>query len=121
MVSRRSFLGHGCSVGVTAVTAVSSVATLGFARRAAAQQGFADYKALVCVLLAGGNDSYNMLVPNDDDQYAQYAAIRSDLALEQSDLAAAAGVRHSACTRACPSCRRCMTAATSHSSPTSAR
>ena len=86
MVSRRSFLGHGCSLGVAATTLTSSMATLGFARQAAAQQSFSDYKALVCVCLNGGNDSYNMLVPVDSDQHTEYASIRTDLALEQSSL-----------------------------------
>lgn len=45
-----------------------------------------DYKALVCILLAGGNDSYNMLVPRGNDEYAEYAATRSDLALPQNEL-----------------------------------
>ncbi|MGB5630901.1 MAG: twin-arginine translocation signal domain-containing protein, partial [Woeseiaceae bacterium] len=35
---------------------------------------FTDYRALVCVFLFGGNDSYNMLVPNTAAEYAQYAA-----------------------------------------------
>ena len=86
MVSRRSFLGHSCSLGVAATTLTSSMATLGFARQAAAQQSFSDYKALVCVCLNGGNDSYNMLVPVDSDQHTEYESIRTDLALEQSSL-----------------------------------
>ena len=47
-----------------------------------------DYKALVCILLAGGNDSYNMLVPRGASEYAEYAATRSDLALAQNSLLA---------------------------------
>ena len=47
---------------------------------------FTDYRALVCVFLFGGNDSYNMLVPNTPDEYAQYAAARQNLALLQTDL-----------------------------------
>jgi uncharacterized protein (DUF1501 family) len=47
---------------------------------------FADYKALVCVFLFGGNDSYNMLVPNTTAEYNAYAASRQNLALLQSDL-----------------------------------
>ena len=86
MVSRRSFLGHGCSLGVAATTLTSTMTTLGFARQAAAQQSFSDYKALVCVCLNGGNDSYNMLVPVDSDQHTEYESIRTDLALEQSSL-----------------------------------
>jgi uncharacterized protein (DUF1501 family) len=31
-----------------------------------------DYRALVCILLAGGNDSYNMIVPHEVDEYADY-------------------------------------------------
>ena len=45
-----------------------------------------DYKALVCLFLAGGNDSYNMLVPRNDDAYAEYSNTRDDLALEKSSL-----------------------------------
>ena len=47
---------------------------------------FTDYRALVCVFLFGGNDSYNMLIPNTVDEYAQYAAARQNLALLQADL-----------------------------------
>ena len=47
---------------------------------------FSDYKALVCVFLFGGNDSYNMLVPNTTAEYNAYAASRQNLALLQSDL-----------------------------------
>jgi uncharacterized protein (DUF1501 family) len=34
------------------------------------------YKALVCVYLAGGNDSWNVLVPNDSARYTTYSASR---------------------------------------------
>ena len=84
MLTRRRFLTHSCSMGLAAATAGSTLLQLGFARQAAAQSADG-YRALVCVLLAGGNDSFNMLVPDDDDQYGQYAAIRSDLALPRSD------------------------------------
>jgi len=47
---------------------------------------FTDYKALVCLFLFGGNDSYNMLVPNTTAEYNAYAASRQNLALLQSDL-----------------------------------
>ena len=87
MTTRRNFLTHSCSLGVAAATASSTAFSLGFARQAAAQaQTLTDYRALVCILLAGGNDSFNMLVPNDADQYAEYLAIRSDLALDQATL-----------------------------------
>ena len=47
---------------------------------------FTDYRALVCVFLFGGNDSFNMLVPNTVPEYNAYAASRQNLALLQSDL-----------------------------------
>lgn len=45
-----------------------------------------DYKALVCILLSGGVDSYNMLIPmgvtaGGDNGFNEYQAIRSDLAV----------------------------------------
>ncbi|MEM7128016.1 MAG: DUF1501 domain-containing protein [Chloroflexota bacterium] len=45
-----------------------------------------DYKALVCLFLAGGNDSFNMLVPAGNTEYAEYQTVRSDLALAQGTL-----------------------------------
>ena len=50
----------------------------------------ADYKALVCVFLYGGNDGNNTIVPMDTAGYAQYAAVRttaSGLQLAQGSLA----------------------------------
>src|SRR5437667_11140097 len=46
----------------------------------------ADYRALVCIFLFGGNDSGNMVIPFDD--YSTYAAARerSGLAIPQSSL-----------------------------------
>ncbi len=38
--------------------------------------GFPDYKALVCVFLFGGNDSWNMVVPRTTAEYNAYAASR---------------------------------------------
>jgi uncharacterized protein (DUF1501 family) len=45
-----------------------------------------DYKALVCVFLAGGNDSNNWIVPTDSTTYGEYAATRGNLVLPQSSL-----------------------------------
>ncbi len=90
MITRRHFLTHSCSLGVAAATASSALLQLGLSRTAAAQSA-SGYRALVCVLLAGGNDSYNMLVPTDNDQYREYRSIRSDLALDQNVLLPLAG------------------------------
>jgi len=91
MTSRRQFLSHSCSLSVAAATVSTSMLSLGLARMAAAQTA-PGYRALVCVLLAGGNDSFNMLVPIDPDQYSEYQAVRSDLALASADLLPLPGV-----------------------------
>jgi uncharacterized protein (DUF1501 family) len=85
MLNRRRFLSHSCTMGASAVTLGTGLLQLGIARRAAAQTTD-DYRALVCILLAGGNDSYNMLVPYDSENYGAYAAIRADLALPNEQL-----------------------------------
>src|SRR6185503_19115175 len=46
----------------------------------------ADYKALVCVFLFGGNDSFNMVVPRTNAEYGVYAASRQNLAIAQASL-----------------------------------
>ena len=38
------------------------------------------YKALVCLFMNGGNDSHNWVVPTDVSGYAEYAAVRRELA-----------------------------------------
>jgi uncharacterized protein (DUF1501 family) len=40
-----------------------------------------DYKALVCVFLAGGHDGHNMIIPQDQVAYANYTRFRKGLAL----------------------------------------
>ena len=52
----------------------------------------ADYRALVCVFLYGGNDGLNTIVPTDTDRYDQYAATRGALALPSSALVPLEGV-----------------------------
>lgn len=47
---------------------------------------FDDYKALVCLFMFGGNDSFNMLVPNSAAEYEAYLASRQNLAIAQEDL-----------------------------------
>ncbi len=90
MITRRQFLSHSCSLGVASATLSTGLLSLGLARSAAAQSA-PGYRALVCILLAGGNDSYNMLVPTETGQYNEYRGIRSDLALDQGSLLALPG------------------------------
>ena len=51
----------------------------------------ADYKALVCVFLYGGNDGLNTVVPTDAARHAQYSAVRGALALPRASLLALPG------------------------------
>ena len=46
----------------------------------------ADYKALVCIFLYGGNDGMNMIVPSDVARHGQYAAVRAGLAIPRASL-----------------------------------
>jgi uncharacterized protein (DUF1501 family) len=44
------------------------------------------YRALVCVFMFGGNDSWNSFVPADDASYATYAAARGGVAIPREQL-----------------------------------
>ena len=90
MPTRRKFLRSTSTLGFAGSLGGLTALQLGYVRQASAAT-FSDYKALVCVLLAGGNDSYNMLVPTSNGQYNQYQQLRSDLALPQLDLLPLAG------------------------------
>jgi uncharacterized protein (DUF1501 family) len=81
-MQRRSFFRQ---VGALAGTA--ALGQLGLlAARAAVAAPAADYKALLCIFLYGGNDANNMIVPVDTAGYANYAKTRSTLALAQDEL-----------------------------------
>lgn len=70
-------------LGAAAAFGTGSLANLMLATRPAYA---ADYRALVCVFLYGGNDGMNMVVPSDATRYGQYAAVRGALALPQASL-----------------------------------
>ena len=78
--SRRDFL----KAAVTSVGALGALSKFGEMNALAA--GPAPYQALVCIFLAGGNDSHNMVIPADPQNYALYAKARQLLALPQADL-----------------------------------
>jgi len=80
-INRREFLKAS---GAGAVLAASPRAA--FSQMVAPPGPFADYRALVCVFLFGGNDSFNVLVPRSDAEYNVYATSRQNLALAQADL-----------------------------------
>ncbi len=92
--NRRDFLsklGVGCA-HVGATTLLSGITNMGLLNAAAAANtswvtnSNNNYKALVCILLSGGNDSFNMLVPRNQDSYDDYANVRTNIALERESL-----------------------------------
>jgi len=87
-LSRRKFIGEASCAALGSTTLFSSILNLGLLNTAAAQPAATsgDYKALVCILLAGGNDSYNMLVPMENGPYIDYSLTRSNLALPYGSL-----------------------------------
>ena len=83
--NRREFLKTLAASG--ALGSLGQLALMGEA--SAAAPGFTDYKAMVCVFLYGGNDSFNMLIPTGDDNltgYSTYAASRGQLAVANNPL-----------------------------------
>jgi len=84
--SRRSFL-QRASVLSLAGSAAPWAINLAAMGEAAAAGAPADYKALVCVFLYGGNDYGNTLVPYDPASYAKYQGMRPTLAYTQAALA----------------------------------
>ena len=54
----------------------------------------ADYKALVCIFLYGGNDGMNMIVPTDTARYDQYSGVRKGLAIPKASLTSLGGVNY---------------------------
>ncbi|WP_085315745.1 DUF1501 domain-containing protein [Derxia lacustris] len=71
-MNRRNFL----RLGSGAIALGSGVFALPLPAGAAT-----DYRALVAIMLNGGNDGMNTLVPLDATRYAQYKAVRGTLAL----------------------------------------
>ena len=85
--SRRQFLGEASCAAVGSASLFSTLLNMRMTNSAAASNtDNDDYKALVCLFLAGGNDSFNMLVPTGNEEYSEYKTIRSDLALAQGSL-----------------------------------
>lgn len=81
--NRRQFLK---ATGAGAAAAFASYPGAAFTQGVGMVAPFEDYKALVCVFLFGGNDSFNMLVPRSNAEYGVYAASRQNLAIAQTDL-----------------------------------
>lgn len=85
ILTRRSFLQRASILG-GAAAGVSTIRDLRLMNSLMAADEPSDYKALVCVFLAGGNDANNWFVPTDNTTYGEYATARGNLVLPQSSL-----------------------------------
>jgi uncharacterized protein (DUF1501 family) len=81
LTTRRQFIRQAscAALGLGAIT--TFIKDLRFINAAVAQTGIPDddYKALVCIFLAGGNDSNNLIIPTIQTEWDNYAGIRTDV------------------------------------------
>ncbi len=80
-LNRRDFLRTSGAAAVMAATP-----GLAYSQVVGGAGPFDDYRALVCVFMFGGNDSFNMLVPNTTAEYNAYATSRQNLAIDRATL-----------------------------------
>jgi uncharacterized protein (DUF1501 family) len=89
-ISRRKFFGQASCAAIGVSTLYSSLVNLkAFSAAALANSATMldpEYKALVCINLSGGNDSFNMLMPRTPGEYSDYAATRSNLAIPLNNM-----------------------------------
>jgi len=74
--NRRHFLRHASTMGLLAGAGAPTALNLLAAGSAAAQTA-GDYKAIVCLFMFGGNDSFNMVLPTDAASWQAYSTTRN--------------------------------------------
>src|SRR5215813_3386987 len=85
--TRREFIRQAACAALGTAALTSAIRDLRFMNAAVAQSNITDYKALVCIFLAGGNDSNNLIIPTIPSEYNSYATARKvTLAIPQSSL-----------------------------------
>jgi uncharacterized protein (DUF1501 family) len=84
-INRRRFLAGSVRLTLGSAGVYAALGSMSLMNALAASSAGA-YRALVCVFLRGGNDSFNMLVPRSDEAYRIYADARRNLALAQEDI-----------------------------------
>ena len=87
-INRRNFLKNSILSSVGATTWLGVGSQFGMINAALANNSTqaAGYKALVCIFLHGGNDSFNMIIPNSDNGYAAYQNTRQNMAIARETL-----------------------------------
>lgn len=90
-MDRRDFIkqaGCGMMGSTTLLSTLSNLNSLNgiFGKENLAKPDVDDYKAIVCVFLSGGIDSFNILIPtgvsSSDNGFNEYKALRSNLAFQ---------------------------------------
>jgi uncharacterized protein (DUF1501 family) len=85
--NRRQFLRRAICGGMGGIPLLNTLVNLKLAGTlAAAEPANDEFRAVVCLFFPGGMDSFNLLTPKGDTEYAEYAAIRRDLALPKNGL-----------------------------------
>ncbi|MEM9258997.1 MAG: DUF1501 domain-containing protein [Bacteroidota bacterium] len=89
--SRRQFLGTASCAAIGSTTFFSTLFNLQAMNAASLPSRLGttssnNYRALVCIMLGGGNDAYNMVTPSGTGFYNEYAATRTNQALPQNSL-----------------------------------
>ena len=87
MTDRRQFLKQlsAAGFGVAGLGALSDLRRIAAAATPVAKAG-ADYKALVCIFMYGGNDANNMVLPTTDGEWAQYDQARGAVRLARASV-----------------------------------
>ena len=81
-MNRRQWLSRS-GAGLAGALGTGTLANLMLAARPAHA---ADYKALVCIFLYGGNDGLNTIVPTDSARHTQYKTVRDALHIPVANL-----------------------------------
>jgi len=86
-MNRRKFLGSANCAALSSVGILNTLVNLRMIGNSVAAPipEDDDYRALVCLFLHGGNDSFNMLIPTESSEYNNYQLLRSNLALAAPD------------------------------------
>lgn len=96
LLQRRAFI-KKLALGIGSTSLLATQGKLQLIQSAMAASDYSDlndHKSLVCVFLFGGNDSFNMLVPYEQNAYNAYESARSAMALDRNTLLPLKGNQH---------------------------
>lgn len=87
-VTRRKFIGQASCAAVGSTAFYSTLMNMLMTNRASAQTlpATGEHKALVCLFFQGGNDSFNMLVPREGDEFLRYSSARGGMRIPSEQL-----------------------------------